>query len=241
MLFLCRTMIHDLFFLICQILKWNIGPNSHLPAHIRHQRPHETVPGSHRPIINRQCIIRHQCIKIHCPHTSRTATPLTGPLGVECQFLRGRCIKMRSTFRADQLRTSRYSKSWFQIMTIGTAMTGKSGIHQPQTVQKFCSCSKCTADSRHSRSLVKCQCCRNMQHLIYLRLCSTCHSPSGIRGQRFQISSGTLRIEHTQSQRRFSRAGDTRDSHDLVQWNIHIYIFQIVHLRTPHLNAGWCC
>ena len=94
-------------------------------------------------------------------------------------------------------------------------MTGKSGIHQPQTVQKFCSCSKCTADSRHSRSLVKCQCCRNMQHLIYLRLCSTSHSPSGIRGQRFQISSGTLRIEHTQSQRRFSRAGDTRDSHDL--------------------------
>ena len=60
MLFLCRSMINNVLFLIRQFAERDIRPHTHLTAYICHQRPHQTVPGSHCTIINTDGIIRYQ-------------------------------------------------------------------------------------------------------------------------------------------------------------------------------------
>ena len=124
-------------------------------------------------------------------------------------------------------------------MSVRAAVGCQSGIHQTQTVQKLCSGSKGTADPRDTGALMQCQRRRNIEYFIHLRFRRTGHTSSRICGQGFQITSGALCIEDTQRQRRFSRTGYPGDSHDFVQGNIHIYIFQVMNLCTSYLDMFW--
>ena len=95
-----------------------------------------------------------------------------------------RCMKMFARIPDRQVPAPPLLSSvGSMIMSIRTAVGCQSGIHQPQTVQKFGSCSKRTADPRHSRTLMECQSCRDIQHLVHLRFCRSCHTPSCISGK----------------------------------------------------------
>ena len=59
-LFLRRTVEHDLLFLRGQVPEGHIGAHAHLPADVGHQRPHQAVPRGHGTLVDGQGIIRHQ-------------------------------------------------------------------------------------------------------------------------------------------------------------------------------------
>ena len=216
-MFLLRgAVIDDLFFPLREFPERHIRPHSHFPADICHQRPHETVPGCHRSLVNAQGIIRHQRIQIHGPHASRTAALRAGSLGIKCQFFCTGGMHLRPAFRTQDLLLRRYFQSRRHIMSVGTAMGCQTGIHQTQTVQKFRAGSKGTADPGNAGALMQCQCCRNIEDFLHLCFRRTGHTSSRVCGQGFQITSGALCIENSQRQRRFSRTGYPGDSHYFV-------------------------
>ena len=83
-------------------------------------------------------------------------------------------------------------------MSIRTAVAGKTGIHQAQTVEQLCSCAEGTADTRHTGALMQCQCSGNIQDFIHTCPGSLGHAAAGIGGEGFEIAPGALSVEHTQ-------------------------------------------
>ena len=103
MLFFRRTVIHNLLLLLRQFPERHIGAHAHFPADIRHQRPHQAVPRSHRSLFNGQGLVRHQGVHVHGTHGPRAAAPAASTLTVEGQFLSRRGIEMLPAFTAHDL------------------------------------------------------------------------------------------------------------------------------------------
>ena len=53
-------MEYDVFFLGRQFPEGHVRPHPHLPADVRHQGPHEAIPGGHGTLVNGQGVVRHQ-------------------------------------------------------------------------------------------------------------------------------------------------------------------------------------
>ena len=128
------AVIDDLFLFCGQVTEWHVGTHPHFPAHIGHQRPHQAVPRSNCALINAEGVIRYKACHIDGSDAAGAAALLTSSLGIERQFLRGRCIKMRTARRTNEFFSCGDSQGWFHIMPIGAAVAGKAGIHQPQAV-----------------------------------------------------------------------------------------------------------
>ena len=235
MLFLRRTAVDDLLFPVRQIPEGNVRADPHGPADIRHQRPHQRIPGRHRSLIDGQRLIRHQRGSVHRPHDSRSIAGAAGSLAVEGKLLRRGRVKSGAAHRAAKLLSGSHRQSWFQIMPVGAPVAGKPGKHQPETVQQFRACPEGTPDTRDTGTLVQGQGRRHVQHFIHLGFGRLGHPPSRIRGKGIQISSGALRIKYPQGQRGLSGAGQPRDPHNLVQGYIYINIFQIMDPRAADL------
>ena len=101
-------------------------------------------------------------------------------------------------------------------MAVGTAVAGETGIHQPQTVQKFRPGAEGASDPRYARPLVQGQSCGYIEHLVYLGLGGLGHPTPCVGGQRLQISSRSLRVEHSQRQGGFAGTGNPGDPHNLI-------------------------
>ena len=143
---------------------------------------------------------------------------------------------MGSAFRADEFLFRRDRDRRGQIMSVGTAVGGEAGIHQPQTVQQFCAGSECRTNAAAARPLMERQCRRDIQDLIYIGFSCLGHPPPRIGRKGFQIPARTFRIQDAQRQGRFSGPGDTGDSDDFIQGNININIFQVMHPRATDQN-----
>ena len=83
-------------------------------------------------------------------------------------------------------------------MSIRTAVAGKTGIHQAQTVEQLRSCAEGTADTRHTGALMQCQCSGNIQDFIHTGPGGLGHAAARIGGEGFEIAPGALSVEHTQ-------------------------------------------
>ncbi len=148
-----------------------------------------------------QClgIIRHQRIQIHGPHTS--VPPHFGQAPWElnasssalgaCTFAphsghRISCSPLLSGSAAHNVR-------W-----------GSDGKPDGNTSDADCSKVPCRfrryCGSPDAGTLMQCQRCRNIEDFIHLGFRRAGHTSSGVGGQRFQITSGALRIEDAQRQ-----------------------------------------
>ena len=85
-------------------------------------------------------------------------------------------------------------------MPVRTAVAGKAGIHKAQAVQKFCARAESAAYFRYARPLVQGKGGGNVQYFVYARPGSLGHSAAGIGGERLQVSSRALGIQHSERQ-----------------------------------------
>ena len=228
-LFLRGAVVDDILFLLCQIPEGYIGTDAHGPADVCHQRPHKRVPWSNSALINGQRVVRYKRVSVYRAHDPGSVTGSTGTLTVKCQLLCRRSIEFHAAFRADQRPLCGNGKCGGQIVTVWASVAGQPGIHKTQDVEQLGSGAEGAADTRNTRALPKRQCSRDIEYLIRLSFCSLCHTTSGIGGECFQITAGALRVQNSEGQRRLPGAGYTGDADDLVQGNINVYIFQIVH------------
>ena len=197
-LFHSRTVEYDLLFLFCQLPKRNIRAHTHFPANVCHQGPHQAVPGGNSSFVDRQRVIRHQRIRIHSADDPGAAASLTGSLGIKGQLFCRRCIEMCAAFRTDKLFSCGDSQRRRKEMSIRTAVAGKTGIHQAQTVEQLRSCAEGTADTRHTGALMQSQCSGNIQDFIHTGPGGLGHAAAGMGGGGFEIAPGALSVEHTQ-------------------------------------------
>ena len=102
-LFLGRAVEHDVFFRFGQLPEGHIRAHAHLPADVRHQRPHQALPRGDGPLVDAEGIVRHQRGQIDRANGARAAALLAGALRVEGQLFGGGGVKVRTALRADQL------------------------------------------------------------------------------------------------------------------------------------------
>ena len=103
MLFDSRPVIDDLLLLCSELPERDVSPYAHLAADIGHERPHEGVPGSDRPSVDGERLVRHQRRLVNLPHDAGAPAAPAGPAAVEGEILSGRRIEPRAALRADRL------------------------------------------------------------------------------------------------------------------------------------------
>ena len=230
------AVVNNFLFLRREVAERHVGPHAHRPHDILHQRPHERSPDDHCTFVDCPGIIRHQCSLVHGLNDACSAAGLAGTGTVKGQLLGSGAVEFRPTDRAGDFLHSRNRKRRRAVMPVGAAMTRNPGKHQPQAVQQLRKCPERTADAGHSRSLAQRKRRRYVPNLLHIRPFRLRHPPARISGERFQISAGSLRMQHAKCKRGFSRAGDTGNRYDFMQRNIYIYIFQVMNLCVAYLD-----
>ena len=220
-----------------QFPKWNVRPDAHRPANVRHERPHERVPGRDRPFVDRQRLVRDQCRFVHRADRSDPVAFPARPLTVEREFLGAGSHEFRAADRALDFQTGRDVQARLRVVAVGAAVRSEAGKHQPQTVQKFRSGSESTADPRDPGPLMERQRGGNVKNFIDLGLGRLGHSPPGVGREGFQVPPRPFRVQNAQRQRGFSRAGNPRHRDDLIQRNVQVNILQIVYPSAADLNG----
>ena len=199
-----RTVIDDLFFLVGQVFERNVGAHAHRPADVGHQCPHQRVPWGNGAFVDGQFFVGDQGAAVNGADRAGSAAAFAGALGVKGKFLRSGTVKVFAAFRADDLLHGGDRETRLYIMTVGTAVTGKARIHQPQAVEQFRAGPERRADPGNGRTLMQRQRCRHVKNIIHIRAGRLGHASSGIGRQGFKIPSGPLGIKHAKGKRGFS-------------------------------------
>ena len=179
-LFYHGAVVNDFFFFVSQIPERNIGAHAHGAAHIGHQRPHQAVPGRHRPLIHGQAFIRHQGGAIHCAHRAGAAAGFASPTAVKGQLLRPDGGHDLAAYGAAHFLFRRVIQRGRHIVSVFALIHGQPGEHKPQAVQQFCGCAKGAADPRHPGPLMQRQRRRHIAHVIHLGVAGLGHPPARI-------------------------------------------------------------
>lgn len=196
-------------------------------------------PDDDRALVDRLGIVRHQRRLVHGLDDSRAAAGPAGAGTVEGELLGSGTVELPAAGRAGDFLHGCDRKRWRAVVPIGAAVTRKPGEHEPQTIEQFGKRSECTADAGNPRALPKRKRRRHISDILHIRAFRLRHPPASVGGEGFQVSAGSLRIQHAERERGFPRAGDPGDHHDLVQWDIDINVLQVMDLRAPHLDVSW--
>ena len=97
---------------------------------------------------------------VHSTHNTGAAAGLAGSLAVKSQLPPRKAHKIPRRTPDKRVVLCGNCQCRRYIMTIWTAVTGQTGIHQPQAVQQLGSRTKSASDSRHAGTLMHRQCRR---------------------------------------------------------------------------------
>ena len=238
MLLFRGAVVDDLLFLRRQVLKGHIRPDSHLPAHVLHEGPHQGPPDHDRSLVDRAGLIGHQGRLIDRARDPGPPAGRAGARAVEGQVLRPGPVKARPADRADRLPHRGHIHGRLHIVAVGAAVAGQAREHEPQAVEELRHGPEGAPDPGDARPLVQGQGCRHIADVVHMGPRRLRHPPSGVGRQRLQIPARPLRVQNAQGQGGLARSRYARYGRDLIEWNIHIDVFQIVYSRSPHLHAA---
>ena len=236
MLFLGGAMVDDVLLPVRQVPEGHVRPHAHRPADVRHERPHQAVPGGHRALVDGQGFVGDKGGFVDGPHRPRSAATPAGPLAVEGQLLgRGR-VKTLAAGRARQLPLRRDGQGRLQAVAVGTHVVRKAGEHQADAVQQLRPRAEGGTDAGDARPLMQGQGRRDVKDLVHVRLCRLRHPPPRVGGQGVQIAPGALRVQDSEGQRGLAGPRHPGYSYDFIQRNIHVDVLQVVHPRAADLD-----
>ena len=216
-----------------QRAEWHVGTHAHRPAHVGHERPHQAVPRSHGPFVDRLRLVGHERRAVYGHDRARTAAPAARSAAVERQFLGPGRVEPMAAVRADEFLLGRDGQRRHMVMPAGrTAVRSQPREHQSQAIEQLRTRAECAADARHAGPLVECDGGGDIRYFIDLRLGGLRHAPARVGGQRLQIAPRPFGIEHPERQRRFARPRHAGDADDAVERNIDIHVFEVVDART---------
>ena len=78
---------------------------------------------------------------------------------------------------------------------------------------------------------------RQTVNVVHVRLVHLAEELPRVAGQRFNVAALTLGVDRVKRQRRFTRAGQAGEHHQLVARNLDVDVFQVVLSRTFNVNV----
>ena len=124
------------------------------------------LPGCDGPLVYGQAVVRNECGFVHFTDNTGSVAGTTCAAGIEGKLLSAWREKGNATDGADQRLAGSNMKRRLELMTIGTAVMGKPGVHETKTVEEFCPGAECASDARDRGPLVKRQGSRNITHIL---------------------------------------------------------------------------
>ena len=146
---------------------------------------------------------------------------------------------MLPAYWADQFLLSSYRQGWRVVVAIRTAMTGKSGEHKPEAVEKFRTGAEGAADPGYPWPLSQGQGSRNVKNFIYLRFGGLGHPSPGVGGKGLQVTAGGFCTKEGPSQGRISGTRNPRASLKTVQGGYVNLFFQFFGVAGAGLRNFW--
>ena len=130
-----RSVVDDLLLPVREVAKRHIRSHAHLAAHVHHKRPHQALPGSHRPLLYRERVIWYQCGPVDGPDDAGAAAGPAGSAAVERQILGPRSEEANPAHGAHHLLLQSHGHRGLVVMAVGTAMACKAGEHQAKRIE----------------------------------------------------------------------------------------------------------
>ena len=231
------TFEDDLLFFGREVPERHVGPHAHGAADVRHEGPHERVPGRDRPFVDREAFVGHESRAVDRAHDARAAAALAGASSVKRQFLgRGR-EEMRAALGTDEFLPRRDVRRGRDAVAVRTAVRGETREDEAKDVQKFRSRPEGAPEPGDARALSERERRGDVENLVHLGAGRLRHAAPRIGGERFEITARSFGVENAEREGRLSRARDARDAHDFVKWNVHVDVLEVVHARAAHLDV----
>ena len=220
-----------------ELAERHIGAHAHRAAHLLHEVPHERTPWQHRTVVDTFRLIRHQGRTVHFAHNAGSGAGRAGAGRVEGERFGAGRVEFLATADASNGQSGRHVQRRFVARPAMRAhVRGDAGEQEPQTVEQFGHRAERRADARHGGPLVQGQRGRHMQHFVHLGAAGLGQATARVRGQRFQVTPRTFRIQHAKRQRALSRTGDAGHAHQFAQRNVDVNVLQVMHARPAHFD-----
>ena len=220
-----------------EVAEGNVRAHAHGAADVRHEGPHERVPGRDRPFVDREALVGHEGRAIDRAHDARAAASLARPASVEGQlFGRGR-EKVRAALGTDEFLSGRDVRRGRDAVAVGTAVRSQAREDEAKNVQEFRPRSEGAPKTRHARPLSERERRGNVEDFVHFGAGRLRHAAPRVGGKGLEIAARTFGVEYAERQRRLSRPRDARDAHDFVKRHVHVDVLEIVHARAAHLDV----
>ena len=98
------AVVDDCLFFGREVPEGHVRAHAHRAADVRHERPHEALPGRDRTFVDRLRFVGDERCPVHRAHEPRARAGRACPAAVEGEVFRGRRPEMRAADRADELK-----------------------------------------------------------------------------------------------------------------------------------------
>ena len=226
----------DLLLPVGEIPERNVGTHAHLTGYVLHQRPHQRLPRSDRPLVDREGVVGDQSGFVHGAHHARSVASSARAAAVERQILRADHVHDRAADRTPDLLFRREIERGRNVVTVRAAVPGQAGEHEAQGIEQFRHGSERAPDPGDAGSLTEREGGGNIPHVVHIGPRRLRHSSAGVGGEGFQIPPGSFRVEHAQREGGLPGSRHPRDPDDFVERDIHIDVFQVVNGGPAYLD-----
>ena len=204
------TFEDDLLFFGREVPERHVGPHAHGAADVRHEGPHERVPGRDRPFVDREAFVGHESRAVDRAHDARAPAALAGASSVKRKFLgRGR-EEMRAALGTDEFLARRDVRRGRNAVAVGTAVRSEAREDEAKNVQKFRSGPEGAPKTGHARPLPKSEGRGDVEDFVHFGAGRLRHPAARVGGKRLEVAARTFGVENAERQRRFSRTRDAR-------------------------------
>ena len=208
---------------------------------VLHERPHERLPRRDGTLVDRERIVRHDRRQIDFAHHAGAVAAFARALRVEGELLRAGREEARAAFGADQLALRRHVQRRREVVSVRAAVRREARVHEPERVEQFRRGAERGADAGDARTLSESQRGRHVAHVVHLRALRLRHPPAGVGGERFEVTTRSLRVHDAQREGGLAASRDAGHADDLPERNIDVYVPEVVLPRPAHLNHGGFC
>ena len=227
----------DLPFFGRKVPEGHVGSHAHGAADVRHEGPHERVPGRDRPFVDREAFVGNERGVVDRAHDARAAATPAGAASVEGQlFGRGR-KEVRAALGTDEFLPCRDVRRGRHAVTVRTAVRSKARKDEAKDVQEFRSRPEGAPKTGHARTLSERERRGTVENFVHFGAGRLRHAAPRVGGKRLEVAARTFCVENAQGERRLSRTRDARDAHDFVKRHVHVDVLEIVYARAAHLDV----
>ena len=122
-------------------------------------------------------------------------------------------------------------------MPVGAYMAADTREQESETVQQLRRCAECAAHPSDARALVQGKRGRYVEDFVDVGATCLRYASARVGGKRLKIAARAFCIENAEGERRFARPRYSGNADKLIEGNVDIDVFQVVHPCAAYLDT----